>query len=58
MTDIAQAMDNGMMRGDVVVYNIGGVKVAEGHGVAETLPKGTYVVMDKLTKTATRIIVK
>ena len=57
VTDIAQAVDNGIMRGDVLVYTIGGAKVAEGK-VSERLPKGTYVVVDKLTKTASRIIVK
>lgn len=58
VTDIAQTLANGMSRGDVVVYTIGGAKVAEGQGVSETLPKGTYIVVDKLTKAASRIIVK
>ena len=58
VTDIAQVMENGMMRGDVVVYTIGGAMVAEAHGISEKLPKGTYILVDKLTKKASQIVVK
>ncbi|MBO4849401.1 MAG: fibronectin type III domain-containing protein [Prevotella sp.] len=58
VTNIAQTMADNSHVGEVVVYTIGGAKVAEGVGSMLKLSKGTYIVVNKRTGAATRITIK